>query len=55
MGIDKAITYFLNSLEIDQLSTHTIKAYSQDLKQFEINIQKKDLNNIDYEDFEMYF
>ena len=34
MQIEKAIFYFLESLESEQLSMHSIRAYSQDLNQF---------------------
>lgn len=55
MTIDKAAEYFLTSLEIDQLSKHTIKAYTQDLRQFISVIKKDELNELDFQDFESYF
>lgn len=55
MLIEKAINYFTLSLEAEQLSSHTIKAYLQDLSQFKNWVQKDDLDDLIFEDFQNYF
>ena len=55
MTLEKAIYYFLEALESEQLSSHSIKAYHQDLKQFMDWTSKKNLNELGFEDFQDYF
>lgn len=55
MKIEKAIQYFITSLENEQLSPHTVRAYYQDLIQFQTYVQKSDLNELSFEDFGDYF
>lgn len=55
MLIEKAVSYFVLSLESEQLSAHTIKAYLQDLNQFMNWTTKTDINELDFEDFQSYF
>ena len=55
MQIEKAIFYFLESLESEQLSMHSIRAYSQDLNQFMKWTDKEDLDALGFEDFQDYF
>lgn len=54
MQIQKAIGYFKQSLENEQLSLHTLRAYDQDLEQFYNCVQKEDLEDLDFEDFQEY-
>lgn len=51
MTIDKAITYFEQSLKNEQASSHTLKAYKQDLEQFCKMVGKDNLDDLEYEDF----
>ena len=55
MLIEKAVQYFIWSLEAEQLSSHTIKAYLQDLNQFKKWTQKKEVDDLNFEDFQDYF
>ena len=55
MQIQKAIQYFIFSLESEQLSQHTIRAYEQDLLQFYQWSQKELLDDLSFEDFQNYF
>lgn len=55
MQIEKAIHYFMISLETEQLSSHSIRAYGQDLNQFKTFIEKEDLDELGFEDFQDYF
>lgn len=55
MQIEKAIFYFLEALESEQLSKHSIRAYSQDLYQFMNFTSKSELNALSFEDFQDYF
>ncbi|WP_054743988.1 tyrosine-type recombinase/integrase [Cellulosilyticum ruminicola] len=55
MQIEKAIFYFLESLESEQLSNHSIRAYSQDLNQFMKWTNKEELDMLGFEDFQDYF
>ena len=55
MLIEKAISYFTLSLEAEQLSSHTIKAYLQDLNQFKNWTIKDNLDELVFEDFQNYF
>ena len=55
MEINKAIHYFINTLESEQLSMHTQRAYKQDLEQFALWIAKNDLDELKFEDFAEYF
>ena len=55
MQIEKAVVYFLEALESEQLSKHSIRAYGQDLKQFINWTSKTDLNELGFEDFQDYF
>ncbi len=55
MLIEKAINYFILSLEAEQLSSHTIKAYLQDLNQFKNWTDKKEIDELNFEDFQNYF
>lgn len=55
MTIQKAITYFIIALESEQLSKHSIRAYEQDLKQFENWTEKEELDTLGFEDFQDYF
>ena len=55
MSLEKAIYYFLEALESEQLSSHSIKAYQQDLKQFMTWTSKVNLDDLSFEDFQDYF
>lgn len=55
MTIQKAIAHFIVSLENEQLSKHSIRAYEQDLNQFYNCIKKQKLDDLDFEDFQEYF
>ncbi|MHC1747037.1 MAG: tyrosine-type recombinase/integrase [Cellulosilyticaceae bacterium] len=55
MQIDKAINFFITSLKYEQLSSHTIRAYRQDLVQWQEAVGKKELGELGFEDFENYF
>ena len=52
MTIEKATQYFMTALEAEQLSSHTLKAHSQDLNQFKKDISKPDLDALIFEDFQ---
>ena len=54
MPISQCIEYFLLSLEQMQLSKHTLRAYKQDLTQWQSSIEKKTLDDLSFEDFQMY-
>ena len=54
MQIEKAIGYFKQTLQSEQLSIHTLRAYEQDLEQFNSLVNKEDLNELDFEDFQCY-
>ena len=54
MNIQKAINFFKQSLGNEQLSSHTLRAYAQDLEQFSQCIQKQDLDELTFEDFQNY-
>lgn len=54
MNIEKSISYFLASLEHMQLSAHTLKAYKQDLGQWYKQLDKEQLNELGFEDFQDY-
>lgn len=54
MTIYKAIDYFELSLNNEQSSAHTIKAYKQDLEQFYKIVKKENLDDLVYEDFLNY-
>lgn len=54
MNINKAIAYFKQSLGSEQLSLHTLRAYEQDLEQFSEFIQKEELDDLGFEDFQEY-
>ncbi len=54
MNIQKAIGYFKQSLGNEQLSSHTLRAYEQDLDQFSQCTNKEDLDELDFEDFQNY-
>lgn len=54
MNIDKAIDYFLQSLKNEQLSVNTLRAYEQDLEQFNYYIEKTELDDLNFEDFQDY-
>lgn len=54
MNIQKAIGYFKQSLGNEQLSSHTLRAYEQDLDQFSQCTNKEDLDELDFEDFQTY-
>lgn len=55
MEINKAIHYFTASLHHSQLSQHTIRAYVQDLEQWQMSIDKTELDLLGFEDFQDYF
>lgn len=55
MEIDKAITYFIVALESEQLSSHSIRAYKQDLYQFRNWTDKSSLEELSFDDFQEYF
>lgn len=55
MIIEKGIQYFITSLEAEQLSSHTIKAYLQDLNQFKDSISKTELDDLNFDDLQDYF
>jgi site-specific recombinase XerD len=55
MTIHQAIIYFIAALETEQLSSHSIKAYTQDLNQFGTVLTKTALDELDFEDFHSYF
>lgn len=55
MQIQTAITYFIGTLQSEQLSAHSIRAYEKDLIQFQIAIEKDTLDEINFEDFQKYF
>lgn len=55
MEIKKAIHYFILSLENEQLSSHTVRAYRQDLEQFQAWTTKDELDQLNFEDFCDYF
>lgn len=55
MEIIKAMDYFMTSLETEQLSSHSIRAYKQDLNQFLTSTHKVVLDNLCFEDFHNYF
>lgn len=55
MEINKATLYFITALETEQLSSHSIRAYKQDLNQFCLNIHKIHLDELSFEDFQNYF
>jgi site-specific recombinase XerD len=55
MKINQAIIYFIAALETEQLSSHSIKAYTQDLNQFASVVSKATLDELDFEDFHHYF
>lgn len=55
MEINKAIQYFVSSLHHAQLSQHTIRAYVQDLEQWQNSIEKIELDLLGFEDFQDYF
>lgn len=54
MQISKAIRYFAQTLKNEQLSEHTIRAYEQDLDQFNQCVTKNELDELDFEDFQNY-
>lgn len=54
MDISKARKYFIQSLGNEQLSLHTVRAYDQDLEQFQICVKKKTLEELCFDDFQMY-
>ncbi|MBE6023481.1 MAG: hypothetical protein E7231_09640 [Cellulosilyticum sp.] len=54
MEIRKAMGYFKQALENEQLSLHTLRAYEQDLEQFCDCIGKEDLDELGFEDFQDY-
>lgn len=54
MQISKAIRYFTQTLINEQLSEHTLRAYEQDLDQFYRCVEKEDLDDLDFEDFQNY-
>lgn len=55
LEIDKAIHYFILSLQNEQLSIHTVRAYEQDLNQFHQESHKERLEELSFEDFGEYF
>lgn len=55
MEINKAIHYFISSLENEQVSVHTVRAYRQDLEQFQAWTDKTHLDELNFEDFCDYF
>lgn len=54
MRIEQAIRSFLTHITYDGHSPHTIKAYRQDLAQWQETLNKEMLNELQFEDFEMY-
>lgn len=54
MQIAKAISFFMQTLKSEQLSEHTVRAYEQDLVQFNQCMVKEDLDELDFEDFQNY-
>lgn len=54
MTIQKSIHYFKASLESMQLSSHTIKAYLQDLSQWQTFIKVEDLDDLGFEVLQDY-
>ncbi|WP_069997706.1 tyrosine-type recombinase/integrase [Cellulosilyticum sp. I15G10I2] len=55
MKINQAINYFMTTLETEQLSEHSLKAYKQDLNQFALSLDKLLLDTLSFEDFHNYF
>lgn len=55
MKINKAMLYFLTALETEQLSSHSVRAYRQDLNQFCLAVNKDYLYELHFEDFQNYF
>lgn len=55
MEITKAINFFITSLKYEQLSLHTVRAYQQDLIQWQEAVGKNQLETLGFEDFENYF
>ncbi|PHV70659.1 hypothetical protein CS063_09000 [Sporanaerobium hydrogeniformans] len=56
MLIDEAIVYFITSLETQQLSIHSIRAYSQDLNQWRAYLDAQmTLDQLSFKDFQTYF
>lgn len=54
MTTKQAIQLFLTNIEYDGHSKHTIKAYRQDLVQWQACIKEKSLDDLCFEDFESY-
>lgn len=54
MQIKQAISYFIISLESEQLSKHSTRAYTQDLNQFYQLVNKAELDDLGFEDFQDY-
>ncbi len=56
MPIHEAIQYFITSLETQQLSPHSIRAYTQDLEQWYNKLEtQKTLDQLEFRDFQTYF
>jgi site-specific recombinase XerD len=60
MEIGKAITYFISSLHYEEVSQHTIRAYSQDLNQWLQSISQEEKEHLElealtFDDFQNYF
>lgn len=54
MTLSKAITIFMTALKYEQLSAHTLRAYEQDLTQFQQFMQEQELDALDFEGFQDY-
>ncbi|MGL4346132.1 MAG: tyrosine-type recombinase/integrase [Cellulosilyticaceae bacterium] len=54
MQLEKAVNIFITALKHEQLSLHTIKAYRQDLEQWQRLMAKQELDELTFVDFQDY-